>query len=180
MLRRHEESFRNIPAAKSVHHGFLSGLLMHTSNMMKTAEFLADIYSEVIDKSLLLAGTLLHDFAKAEEFTFSELGMVTDYSIKGKLLGHLVMGAQEIAEICKELGISDYKSMLLQHMLLSHHGQPDFGAAVIPQFAEAELLYYIDSIDSRMEIYAEALQEVPVNEFSGRIFALEKKIFHHE
>lgn len=180
MLSRHIEEFTKIPAAKSVHHGFISGLLMHTTNMLKTADFLAELYSEVIDRNLLLAGTLLHDFAKAQEFTFSELGLVTDYSVKGQLLGHLVMGAQEVSAICRELNISENKSVLLQHMLLSHHGVPEYGAAVLPQCAEAELLYYIDSIDSRMEIYAETLQNVPVNQFSGRIFALEKRIFHHE
>lgn len=180
MLSRHIEEFTKIPAAKSVHHGFISGLLMHTTNMLKTADFLSELYSEVIDRNLLLAGTLLHDFAKAQEFTFSELGLVTDYSVKGQLLGHLVMGAQEVSAICRELNISENKSVLLQHMLLSHHGVPEYGAAVLPQCAEAELLYYIDSIDSRMEIYAETLQNVPVNQFSGRIFALEKRIFHHE
>lgn len=180
MLRRHLDAFRRIPAAKSVHHSFLSGLLMHTANMMKLADFLAGQYSSVIDRSLLLTGTLLHDFAKDVEFTFSELGIVTDYSTKGQLLGHLVMGAQETAEVCRILGIPDQKSVLLQHLILSHHGEPDFGAAVRPMCAEAELLSYIDLIDSRMEIYAETLPSVPVGSFSGRIFSLEKKIFHHE
>ena len=114
-----------------------------------------------------------------QEFTFSPLGLVTDYSTKGQLLGHLVMGAQEVAEIAKDLGISEEKSVLLQHMLLSHHGEPEFGAAVRPQCAESELLSLIDMIDSRMEIYRTALQDVPLGEFSGRIFALEKKIYHH-
>ena len=132
-----------------------------------------------MDRSLLIAGTLLHDFAKMQEFTFSPLGLVTDYSTKGQLLGHLVMGAQEVAEISKELGISEEKSVLLQHMLLSHHGEPEFGAAVRPQCAESELLSLIDMIDSRMEIYRTALQDVPLGEFSNRIFALEKKIYHH-
>lgn len=180
MLRRHAEAFRTIPAAKSVHHSFLSGLLMHTVNMMKLADFLSGQYSQVIDRSLLLTGTLLHDFAKEIEFTFSELGIVTEYSVKGQLLGHLVMGAREAGEVCQMLGIPETKSVLLQHMILSHHGEPEYGAAVRPMCAEAELLSYIDMIDSRMEIYAENLPAVPVGSFSGRIFSLEKKIYHHE
>lgn len=180
MLEKHLDSFRQIPAAKSVHHGFLSGLLMHTGNMMRLADFLAGQYREVIDRSLLLTGTLLHDFAKEIEFTFSELGIVTDYSTKGQLLGHLVMGAQEVAQVAKELDVPEGKSVLLQHLILSHHGEPDYGAAVRPSCAEAELLSYIDLIDSRMEIYAEILPTVPVGSFSGRIFALDKKIYHHE
>ena len=180
MLSRHLETFRGIPAAKSVHHSFLSGLLMHTANMLRLADFLAGLYPQIIDRSLLLTGTLLHDFAKEREFTFSQLGMVTDYSRKGQLLGHLVMGAQEIAQVAAELGTPEEKSLLLQHMVLSHHGEPEFGAAVRPMFAEAELLSYIDLVDSRMEIYAETLPTVPAGSFSSRIFALDKRIYHHE
>ena len=179
MLARHLDAFRRIPAGKSVHHSFLSGLLMHTYNMLRTADFLAGLYPEAIDRSLLLAGTLLHDFGKEREFAFSDLGIVTEYSTAGQLLGHLVMGAQEAADAARELGIPEEKSMLLQHLLLSHHGEPEFGAAVRPMCAEAELLSYIDLIDSRMEIYAETLPTVPAGSFSARIFALEKKIYHH-
>ena len=179
MLARHLDAFRRIPAGKSVHHSFLSGLLMHTYNMLRTADFLAGLYPEVIDRSLLLTGTLLHDFGKEREFAFSDLCIVTEYSTAGQLLGHLVMGAQEAANAARELGIPEEKSMLLQHLLLSHHGEPEFGAAVRPMCAEAELLSYIDLIDSRMEIYAETLPTVPAGSFSARIFALEKKIYHH-
>ncbi len=179
MLSRHVDAFQNIPAAKSVHHSFLSGLLMHTSNMLAMADFLAGLYPNVINRSLLLTGTLLHDFAKEAEFRFSDLGIVTDYSLKGQLLGHLVMGAQEVAGVCRELGTPEEKSLLLQHMILSHHGEPDFGAAVRPMFAEAELLSYIDMVDSRMEIYEENLPNVPQGSFSSRIFALDKRIYHH-
>ncbi len=179
MLETHLEAFRSIPAAKSVHHSFLSGLLMHTANMLQLADFLAGLYPQVIDRSLLLTGTLLHDFAKEIEFQFSELGIVTDYSLKGQLLGHLVMGAQEVSNVCTELGTPEEKNLLLQHMILSHHGEPEFGAAVRPEFAEAELLSYIDLVDSRMEIYSETLPSVPAGSFSGRIFALDKRIYHH-
>ena len=179
MLERHLEAFASIPAAKSVHHSFLSGLLMHTANMMAMADFLSGQYASVIDRSLLLTGTLLHDFAKEIEFRFSDLGIVTDYSVKGQLLGHLVMGAQEVAQICAELGTPEEKSLLLQHMILSHHGEPEYGAAVKPMFAEAELLSYIDMVDSRMEIYAELLPSVAEGSFSGRVFALDKRIYHH-
>lgn len=179
MLERHLEAFASIPAAKSVHHSFLSGLLMHTANMMAMADFLSGQYASVIDRSLLLTGTLLHDFAKEIEFRFSDLGIVTDYSVKGQLLGHLVMGAQEVAQVCSELGTPEEKSLLLQHMILSHHGEPEYGAAVKPMFAEAELLSYIDMVDSRMEIYAELLPSVAEGSFSGRVFALDKRIYHH-
>lgn len=90
------------------------------------------------------------------------------------------MGAQEVADVARELAIAEEKSMLLQHLLLSHHGEPDFGAALAPPCApRLELLSYIDLIDSRMEIYSETLPGVPAGGFSQRIFALEKKIYHH-
>ena len=180
MLTRHLDAFKRIPAAKSVHHSFLSGLMMHTANMLHLADFISGLYPQIVDRSLLLTGTLLHDFAKEREFTFSQLGIVTDYSLKGQLLGHLVMGAQEVAALCAELGTPEEKSLLLQHMILSHHGEPDFGAAVRPMFAEAELLSQIDMLDSRMEIYAETLPNIPAGTFSSRIFALDKRIYHHE
>ena len=137
------------------------------------------MYPETIDRSLLLTGTLLHDMAKAQEFVFSQLGLATDYSIKGQLLGHLVMGAQDAAETAARLGVPEEKSVLVQHLILSHHGEPEFGAAVRPLCAEAELLSLIDAVDSRMEIYRETYDTMGPDTFSPRIFALEKKVFRH-
>ena len=179
MLQRHYDVIKSIPAAKSVHHGFISGLLMHTVSMLKTADFLTSLYADVVDRSLLLAGTALHDFAKEKEFTVSQLGLVTDYSVKGQPLGHLVLGAQEVAQVAAELGIPEDKSVLLQHMILSHHGDPEFGAAVKPICAESELLSHIDMIDSRMEIYRETFDELNVGEVSNKVFALDKRVYRH-
>ena len=172
MLRRHEVAFRTIPAA---------GLLMHTLNMLRLADFLSAQYADTVNRSLLLTGTLLHDFAKEQEFTFSELGLVTDYSTKGQLLGHLVMGAQEVAAIAAELDLPEEKATLLEHLILSHHGPPEFGAAVLPQCAEAELLSLVDQIDSRMEIYREVLAPLKAGEFSQRVFALDnRRVYKHQ
>ena len=91
------------------------------------------------------------------------------------MLNHIVL----MGRLARYLGIPEEKSVLLQHMLLSHHGQPEFGAAVLPVCPESELLSLIDTMDSRMEIYRETLQEVPAGAFSKRIFALEKRIYHH-
>ena len=89
------------------------------------------------------------------------------------------MGAREVAETAEKLGVPAEKSMLLQHLILSPHGEPEFGAAVRPMCAESELLSYIDKIDSRMEIYRETLLSLEPGEFSQRIFALEKKVYKH-
>lgn len=178
MLAVYGRQFRLIPAAKSVHHGFVGGLLMHTSYMMQAACFYADLYP-VVNYSLLLAGTLLHDFCKCEEFVTSPLGLVTEYSLKGQLLGHLVLGAQAVAKIAEKLSVPEEKSVLLQHMILSHHGEPEWGAAVRPMCAESELLSYLDLIDSRMEIYTETVSGMEEGTFSGKIFSLDKRIYHH-
>ena len=179
LLKDNEDRFRMLPGGKSMHHSFLNGLLMHTLYMARTAEYLAGLYSDVVDRNLLLAGTILHDVAKCREFVTSPLGLVTEYSIPGELLGHLVMGAQAISDAAGKLGVPEEKSLLLQHMVLSHHGEPEFGAAVRPACAEAELLSLIDLVDSRMEIYKEAMEETEPGRFSKRIFALDKKIFRH-
>ena len=180
VLERYGERFRTVPGGKSMHHSFVSGLLMHTLYMVRTADYLAGLYRDVVNRDLLLAGTLLHDAAKCDEFVTSPLGLVTEYSVRGQLLGHLVMGAQSAAEAAGELGIPEEKSVLLQHMLLSHHGDPAFGAAVRPMCAESELLSLIDLVDSRMEIYREALAETEPGQFSRRVFALDKKVFRHQ
>ncbi len=180
MLLRHAADFYEIPAGKSVHHSFRSGLLMHTSNMLRVAEKICELYGDIIDRSLLLTGTLLHDFSKNKEFTLAETGLVTDYSRLGHLLGHLFMGAEEIGAVARELGVPEEKTVLLQHMILSHHGEPEFGAAVKPQIIESEILYQIDSIDSRIEIYRESYEQLKPGEFSQRIFALDRKILKHE
>lgn len=181
MLDRHITAFGRIPAAKSIHHSFLCGLLMHTANMLRIADFLAvNIYPETVNRDLLLAGTLLHDFAKEREFALDDLGTVAGSTVEGMLLGHLVLGSEEIAEVGRELGVQEEKTVLLRHMLLSHHGKPEFGAAVLPCIAEAELLSHIDMLDSRMEIYAENYERMSAGETSDRIFSLEKRIYNHE
>ena len=180
MLDRHIAAFGKIPAAKNVHHSFLSGLLMHTSSMLRIADFLAtQCYPTILNRSLLLAGTLLHDFGKEREYDFSDFGLVTDKSTEGMLIGHLVIGAEEVGEVGRLLDIPEEKLLLLRHMLLSHHGTPEFGAAVIPSIAEAELLSYIDLLDSRMEIYAETFETLPEGKFSEKIFSLDKRIYNH-
>ena len=180
MLEKHGAEFARYPAAKSMHHGFVSGLLMHTLSMLRLADRIADLYPTVIDRDLLLTGTLLHDFAKAREFTLSPLGLVADYSPEGQLLGHLYMGAMDAAETAKELGIPEEKSLLVQHMIVSHHGVREYGAITVPATAEAELLSYLDLIDSRMEIYWENLADVEPGQFSKPIPALDrKKLYRH-
>jgi 3'-5' exoribonuclease len=176
----YKESFVDFPAAKGVHHAFIGGLLMHTYNMMKVAGTLAAIYKNEVNHDLLLAGTFLHDIAKIHEYETSELGLATDFTLQGNMLGHLVIGANVVGDMCDCVAMSVDKKLLLQNMLLSHHGKPEFGAAVVPRTLEAELLHMIDLIDSRVEICREAFENTEVGQFTEKIFALDnKQIYRH-
>lgn len=180
MISKYEQEFRTFPAAKSVHHAFRGGLLMHTCNMLEIAATISNLYSPVINRDLLLCGTLLHDIAKIKEFEISEdTGRVLNYSLEGQLIGHLIMGAREIEKTAAELSIPREKSLLIQHMILSHHGKPEFGAAVEPKCAESELLWLIDTIDSRMEIYREVTDGMEPFTMSDRNQFLGKAIYWH-
>lgn len=166
ILERRREAFAVLPGAQSMHHGFRHGLLMHTANMMLAADKLARIYSDVIDRSLLLAGAFLHDLGKLAEFETTELGLVGEYSRAGQLLGHLFLGAEEVGEAAREAGIPEEKRVLLQHLIASHHGRPEYGTLVAPKCAEAELLSELDMIDSRMEMYRKAFEDTPEGSFT--------------
>lgn len=168
---KYEADFTSYPAAKSVHHAFKSGLLMHTASMMRVANGLSALYP-IINRDLLLAGTFLHDIGKKFEYVLSPLGLVTDYSIEGNLLGHLVIGADVVRDACAELVVDPEKTMLLRHMLLSHHGEPEYGAAKRPATPEAYLLSEIDRMDSRMAIITEAISEVEPGKMSDPIGTL--------
>lgn len=168
IFEKKKEAFINCPAGKVVHHSFRGGLLMHTSNMMYIACSISEIYSNMIDRSLLLAGTFLHDIAKLDEFVLSNTSLVKDYSKKGQLLGHLYLGAVEVKQVCKELGIDEEKALLLEHMILSHHGEGELGSPVQPKFAEAEALHLIDLLDSRLEIYSEEYENIKKGDFTQK------------
>lgn len=165
VLGNYGREIQRIPAGKAAHHAFLHGLLMHTYTMMSIADMIAPLYP-FVNRDLLVAGTFLHDLGKVWEFLISELGLVTEYSTKGRLLGHLVIGAMVISDICQEIEVPEEKTLLIEHMLVSHHGQPEFGAAKEPQTAEAELLSHIDMLDAKMEIYREALDKLKPGEWS--------------
>lgn len=178
LIYGNEEAFSTIPAGKSIHHSFLHGLLMHTLNVLDLSDNFAKKYDDV-NRDLLITGALLHDIGKIQEFVLSETGLVVDYSEDGQLLGHLTMGANQVSEVAKALGTPECKSRLLQHLILSHHGTPEHGAAVLPACLESELLSSADMIDSRAEIYREHYSEMFSGEFSPFIYSLNKRIYKH-
>lgn len=167
------------PAAFKLHHAVRGGLLLHTLSIVRLAQNVCKIYPYV-DEELLISGAILHDIAKLSEFDVADTGIATGYSVEGNLLGHLAMGAMVIDKFAEKLGINKKTAMLLEHMVLSHHGEPDFGAAVRPSFIEAELLSELDLMDSRMYEMLEAVKSTEADGFSGKLWAMDnRKLFNH-
>lgn len=175
MLNYYDNDIYTYPAASKIHHNFIGGLATHTSGMIKLAMAIAEIYPTV-NKDYLLAGVILHDLGKIEEFVSP---FVTEYSTTGKLLGHISIMDARLLEIGKELKLEGSEELLvLRHMILSHHGQYEYGSPILPETLEAELLTYIDNIDAKVEIINKALADVKPGEFSPRVFAMDNRSFY--
>ena len=179
MFNQNKDSLMYYPAAKKNHHSIRGGLLYHTLTMLKGAKELGNIY-EFLNKDLLYAGAILHDLAKIKEMDSNTLGIVNDYTTEGTLLGHITLGIKEI-EIVGECLNSDRQAItLLQHMVLSHHYEPEYGSPIKPMIPEAEMLHYLDIMDARMYDMKKAMTETPEGEFSDRIWSLEnRRIYNH-
>ncbi len=179
LLEENKEKMLFWPAAFKLHHAIRSGLLLHVLSIVRLAERVAEVYP-FIDKDLLLAGAMLHDIAKLSEYEMTPSGLASGYTVKGNLLGHLTVGAMMIEEAAKRLGIDSEVVMLLEHMVISHHGEPEFGAAVRPAFIEAELLSQLDMMDARMYEMKEATENIENGEFSGRLWSMDnRKLYNH-
>jgi 3'-5' exoribonuclease len=141
-------AYRTAPAAKSIHHGWIGGLLEHVLSVCQLAKVTAAHYPDV-DFDLLLTGVILHDIGKIHELTYARsLG----YSTQGQLIGHINIGVRMVEDALRKL--PDFPPLLrdlVEHMILSHHGSLEFGSPKVPMFLEAMLLHQIDNLDSKME-----------------------------
>lgn len=179
IIDRNREKLKYYPAAKRNHHSFRGGLLYHILTMLRLARNICSIY-DFLNTDLVYAGVILHDIAKTKEMNSSELGIVDEYTLEGSLLGHITQGIKEIEVIGLELGIDKEKMMLLQHMVLSHHFEPEYGSPVKPMIPEAEMLHYVDTIDARMYDMKKLVTETKVGNFSERLWSIEnRRIYNH-
>ena len=153
------------------------GLLHHTTGMLRTARAVVGVYPW-LNADLLYAGVILHDLCKTEEMISDNLGVVRDYSREGLLLGHLVLGVTRIQEAANDLGISGEPVLLLEHMLLSHHGEAEYGSPRKPMFPEAEVLHWVDLLDARMNEMSSAIAKVKPGVFSDKIWSLDRRLYH--
>lgn len=174
LVEEKEEKFLTHPAAKRNHHAIRSGLIYHIYRMLQSGVALSSVYTN-INTDLLYAGIILHDLEKINEMAADRLGIVSEYTKEGQLLGHIIMGIKRIDEVAKELEVSDEVSQMLQHMVLTHHYEPEYGSPKKPMMPEGELLHYIDMIDARMYDMEKALSTIESGEFSDPVFVLDRR-----
>ncbi|MGB9235724.1 MAG: OB-fold nucleic acid binding domain-containing protein [Terriglobales bacterium] len=142
------ERYRNAPAAKSLHHAYIGGLLDHVVSLFRTCDLMSGNYPQ-INRDLLLTGAFLHDIGKIQELTYNRS---FSYTTRGQLLGHMIIELEMLQEkLAKLPEFPAELKTLLEHLIISHHGQYDFGSPKLPMFPEALMLHYLDDLDSKME-----------------------------
>ncbi len=141
-------AYRNAPAAKTLHHAYIGGLLDHVVSLFRSCDLVCRNYSQ-INRDLLLTGAFLHDIGKIHELTYTRS---FSYTSRGQLLGHMVIELEMLqAKIAQVPGFPSELKTLLEHLIISHHGQYEFGSPKLPMFPEALMLHYLDDLDSKME-----------------------------
>jgi len=141
-------AYRNAPAAKTLHHAYIGGLLDHVVSLCRSCDLMCSNYPQ-INRDLLLTGAFLHDIGKIHELTYNRS---FSYSTKGQLLGHMIIELEMLqAKLILQPGFPDELKTMIEHLIISHHGQYDFGSPKLPMFPEALMLHYLDDLDSKME-----------------------------
>lgn len=177
LMDEHREKLEYFPAASKNHHAIRGGLLYHVYRMLLSAEALCKIYP-VVRKDYIFTGVILHDIAKLFEIDANEMGVAGGYTAEGDLLGHIIQGIKLVDSACERLGISCEKKIAIEHMILSHHYEPEYGSPKKPMFPEAELLHHLDLLDARMYDMEKGLRGVEPGTFSDKIWNLEnRKLF---
>lgn len=175
IYKKNIDNFYLYPAATKFHHAYISGLAYHTVTIMKLIDGIANTYP-FLNKDLLYAGALLHDMCKIMEFTSYE---GPEYSTKGKLIGHITLGAIEIARTADKLKYTEFEeAMLLEHMIITHHYYGNFGSPKKPNIPEALILHFLDNIDSKMCVLGEQLDLVDIGEFTGMVNVIDREKFY--
>lgn len=177
MLARAGEKLMYYPAAQRMHHAERGGLLHHTLSMLRVAKALLPLYP-TLNADLLTAGVIAHDLGKIDEMQADESGSVGDYTAEGLLIGHLVDGVADVRECAREAGVEGEAVLLLSHMIISHHGVPEFGSPKAPMFPEAMALHMIDDMDAKINEMQSVLERTPPGVFSEKIWSLDRRLYH--
>lgn len=183
LLKSRKQAIAVYPAALKLHHATRCGLMFHTSTMLEVAKKIVEVYKPLypeLSPDLIYCGIILHDIAKTEELTVGEIGVATAYSTRGQLMGHINMGVSMVEQAGAELQLPEELITLISHILLSHHGQPDYGSPKFPMFPEAEIVSEIDMLDARMYEMYDALSSVEIGEFTDRQWSMDdRKLYRH-
>ncbi len=175
ILKKCHNKFYLYPAGQRLHHNYVGGLAHHTLGMLNLAADFAKNFP-YLNKDYLYAGVILHDLGKTLEFTGVEN---TEYSLEGQLLGHLVIGGFDVHQAAVELNLENTEeALLLEHIVISHHGQSAFGACKRPQTAEACAIWYIDTLDSKFRVLGGELDKIEAGTFTDTIGVMEKAKFY--
>ena len=142
--------------------------------MLLMGEKACEVYTD-LDRDWVVTGVIIHDMEKLNEIMSNQWGISPGYSMEGQLLGHIAQGVKMIDKLADELGVSEEKAIMLEHMILSHHYEPEFGSPKRPMFPEAELLHYLDIFDARIFDMEEALKPVAPGDFSDKVWTLENR-----
>ncbi len=141
-------AYRNAPAAKTMHHAFIGGLLDHVVSLFRSCDLVARNYP-FINRDLLLTGAFLHDIGKVHELSYARS---FGYTTEGQLLGHMIIELEMLhTKLAQVPGFPPQLKILIEHLIISHHGQYEFGSPKLPMFPEALMLHYLDDLDSKME-----------------------------
>jgi 3'-5' exoribonuclease len=168
------DQFVMAPAAVQVHHAYLGGLLEHTVMMARLADKIPTIYTEV-DRDLLMTGIILHDVGKTAEYVYES---VLDHTYDGRLLGHIVIGYEMVRDkIGRIPGFPQELARMLLHIVLSHHGQMEFGSPKTPKFVEALIVHFLDNLDARVAMFRETIQKNPGTKWTDYNQFLETNIY---
>lgn len=179
IMQDKKEELEVYPAAFRLHHAMVGGLMLHTASIVAMAEKICEVYPAV-NRELLISGAILHDVAKVYEMSVSKSGLCDSYTLGGELIGHLVKGAMYIEQAAQKLGITGEKVLLLEHMVLSHHGNPEYGAAKFPMFLEAEILARLDDLDATVFEITTAVSQVDPGKFTDKMWMLDnRKLYNH-
>ncbi len=175
LFDEYQQAFFTYPAASKNHHEFMNGLATHVYGMLKLGNAICDLYPE-LNRDLVMAGILVHDLGKTVELSGA---ILTEYTVPGRLLGHISIMQAILASKAQELGYAEDESiLLLRHMVLSHHGEYEYGSPVLPLIPEAEILTFIDNIDARMNMMNKALAGIEPGNFAQRSYSLENRAFY--
>lgn len=175
IITDNDKDFFTFPAASRIHHEYVGGLATHVLGMLKIAKSLCDEH-DYISRNLLYTGILLHDLGKTVELSGPVL---THYTNEGRLLGHISIMQASVLDVAQALNIEDSEEvMLVRHMILSHHGEYEYGSPVLPMIPEAEFLTFIDNLDARIHMLDKAMAQTDAGEFTSRIFSLENRSFY--